>query len=67
MASLAMTLVDEAAKKLPLHQAISGIFGSISMAAWICVIVRIASTDFFFFSALQETQYTNSRFCSCPR
>ncbi|KAL6896959.1 putative PQ-loop G protein-coupled receptor [Trichoderma evansii] len=39
MASLAMTLVDEAAKKLPLHQAISGIFGSISMAAWICVIL----------------------------
>ncbi|KAK1248815.1 hypothetical protein MKX08_007035 [Trichoderma sp. CBMAI-0020] len=39
MASLAMTAVDEAAKQLPLHQAISGIFGSISMAAWICVIL----------------------------
>ncbi|KAH8128914.1 hypothetical protein FP744_10007269 [Trichoderma asperellum] len=39
MASLAMTVVDEAAKQLPLHQAISGIFGSISMAAWICVIL----------------------------
>ncbi|UKZ86703.1 uncharacterized protein TrAFT101_002527 [Trichoderma asperellum] len=39
MASLAMSVVDEAAKQLPLHQAISGIFGSISMAAWICVIL----------------------------
>ncbi|KAM0521201.1 hypothetical protein ACHAPE_002676 [Trichoderma viride] len=39
MASLAMTVVEEAAKKLSLHQAISGIFGSISMAAWICVIL----------------------------
>lgn len=48
MASLAMTVVDEAVKKLSLHQAISGIFGSISMAAWICVIVRIACTDFIF-------------------
>lgn len=34
-----MTAVEEAAKKLSLHQAISGIFGSISMAAWICVIL----------------------------
>ncbi|KAL7792618.1 PQ-loop protein [Trichoderma ceciliae] len=39
MASLAMALAEEAAKQLPLHKAISGIFGSISMAAWICVIL----------------------------
>ncbi|PTB68340.1 putative PQ-loop G protein-coupled receptor [Trichoderma citrinoviride] len=38
MASLAMAAV-EGAKQLPLHEAISGIFGSISMAAWICVIL----------------------------
>ncbi|TFA99597.1 putative vacuolar amino acid transporter YPQ3 [Trichoderma ghanense] len=39
MASLAMAAVEEAARQLPLHEAISGIFGSISMAAWICVIL----------------------------
>ncbi|KAL7817251.1 7 transmembrane domain protein [Trichoderma gracile] len=39
MASLAMAAVEGAAKQLPLHEAISGIFGSISMAAWICVIL----------------------------
>ncbi|KAF3071347.1 putative vacuolar amino acid transporter YPQ3 [Trichoderma lentiforme] len=39
MASLAMAVVNEAVKELPLHKAISGIFGSISMAAWICVIL----------------------------
>jgi hypothetical protein len=39
MASLAMAVVNEAVKELPLHKAVSGIFGSISMAAWICVIV----------------------------
>ncbi|KAH6605603.1 PQ-loop protein [Trichoderma cornu-damae] len=39
MASLAMAVVEEATKALPLHKAISGIFGSISMAAWICVIL----------------------------
>ncbi|RFU76919.1 hypothetical protein TARUN_5332 [Trichoderma arundinaceum] len=39
MASLAMAVVEEAAKQLPLHKAISGIFGSISMVAWICVIL----------------------------
>lgn len=41
MASLAMGVVEAAVKELPLHKAISGIFGSISMAAWICVIVRL--------------------------
>jgi hypothetical protein len=41
MASLAMAVVEEAVKQLPLHKAISGIFGSISMAAWICVIVSV--------------------------
>ncbi|KAK0755392.1 hypothetical protein N5P37_012220 [Trichoderma harzianum] len=39
MASLAMAVVNEAVKELPLHKAVSGIFGSISMAAWICVIL----------------------------
>ncbi|KAL6874898.1 PQ-loop protein [Trichoderma novae-zelandiae] len=39
MASLAMAAVEAAAKQLPLHKAISGISGSISMAAWICVIL----------------------------
>ncbi|KAJ4861548.1 PQ loop repeat domain-containing protein [Trichoderma breve] len=34
-----MAVVNEAVKELPLHKAISGIFGSISMAAWICVIL----------------------------
>lgn len=47
MASLAMAAVGEAAKQLPLHEAISGIFGSISMAAWICVIVCAALAEFW--------------------
>ncbi|KOS19939.1 putative vacuolar amino acid transporter [Escovopsis weberi] len=39
MASVVTSAMDAAAQQLPLHTIISGIFGSISMAAWICVIL----------------------------
>ncbi|KAK5994947.1 putative vacuolar amino acid transporter YPQ3 [Cladobotryum mycophilum] len=39
MASIATSVMEAAAKQLPFHTIISGIFGSISMAAWLCVIL----------------------------
>ncbi|KAJ6443965.1 vacuolar membrane pq loop repeat protein [Purpureocillium lavendulum] len=44
MASLVATAAfTAAARTLPIGEALSGIFGSISLTAWICLLVRLAT------------------------